>query len=109
MGKRGRPVVCVVGDDDYAPAGPRTWGCAAKLRAWASFAIVHGTGAQLQHYHAAAALAAGTGRLLLIETTSAAAQDWAGFLRGRTPALPFMGILPPDGAHPVIPHKGEVH
>lgn len=109
IGKQGRPIVVLVGDDDYRPAGPHTWMCAAKLRAWASFAIVHGTGAEAWHYHMAAAAARDVGRLLLIETTSAAAQDWAGFLRERTPALPFMGLLPPDGSHPVMPAKGDVH
>ena len=27
----------------------------------------------------------------------------------RMPPLPFMGLLPPDGTHPVMPGKGEVH
>ncbi len=109
MGKRGRPVVCVVGDDDYAPAGPETWACAVKRRAWASFAIVHGTGAQMWHYAMTAVAARDVGRLLLIETTSAAAQEWGGFIRERTPALPFMGFLPRDGVHPVMPGRGDLH
>ena len=109
MSKGGRPVLVLVSDDDYRPAGPGTWACAAKLRAWAAFAIVHGTGAQGWHYAMAATAAQDVRRLLLIETTSAAAQCWAGFLWERTPTLPFMGILPPDGAHPVMPAKGDVH
>lgn len=109
VGRRGQPVVVIVGDDDYRPAGPSTWACAWRIRAWAAFAIVHGTGAQRAHYDMAAGVAQRVGRLLLIETTSAAAQDWAGFLHGRTPALPFMGLLPPDCVHPVMPAKGGVH
>jgi len=57
----------------------------------------------------AAEMAVQVRRLLLIETASAAAQDWAGFLRERTPTLPFMGVLPPDGVHPVVPPREGLH
>lgn len=106
LGKR--PLCVLLGDDDYQPAGPSTWACAEKLRSWAGFAIVHGAGAKPAHYAMAAQLTLTTGRLLLIETTSEAAQDWAGFLRERRD-LKFMGILPSDGPHPVMPAKGAVH
>lgn len=109
VSRRGRPVVVILGDDDYCHAGPGTWACAGRIRAWASFAIVHGTGAQRAHYDMAAGVAQRVGRLLLIETTAAAAQDWAGFLHGRTRALRFMGLLPPDGVHPVMLAKRGVH
>lgn len=109
MGKKGRPVVALLGDDDYRPAGPGAWACAARLRSWAAFAIVHGTGAQRQHYDMAADKAKQVRRLLLIETTSAAAQDWAAFLSERVPPLPFMGLLPPDGVHPVRMGKEGLH
>ena len=109
LGKSGRPLVVIVGDDDYQPAGPDTWACAAKLRAWAAFAIIHGTGGRPEHYEMAANAAVEVRRLLLIETTSAAAQTWAGFLFERTPKLSVLGILPPDGAHPVMPSKGGLH
>ncbi len=105
MGKH-RPLAVLVGDDDYAPAGPSTWACAAKLRSWAAFAIVHGSGAQAEHYAVAAEMTKQVRRLLMIETTSAAAQDWAAFLSQRAD-LPFMGVLPNDGPHPVS--KGAVH
>lgn len=109
LSKSGRPLITVVGDDDYKLAGPGAWTCADKLRAWASFAIVHGTGGRPEHYSMAAEMAVQVRRLLLIETTSAAAQVWAAFLHERSPKLPFMGVLPPDGVHPVMPSKGEVH
>lgn len=105
---RKRPVAVLIGDDDYQPAGPATWACSAKLRDWARFAIIHGTGAQQEHYAMAALLTLETGRLLFIETSSSGAQDWAGFLRRRAD-LKFMGFLPTDGAHPVMPAKGAVH
>ena len=109
LGKKGRPVVTLVGDDDYRPAGPDTWACAAKLRAWAAFAIIHGTGGKPEHYAMAGAAAMDVRRLLFIETTSAAAQEWAAFLYERSPKLPFMGVLPPDGVHPVMPAREGLH
>lgn len=109
LSKSGRPLVVIVGDDDYQTTGPDGWACAAKLRTWAAFAVVHGTGGKSEHYEMAADMAVQTRRLLLVETTSAAAQDWAAFLHERSPKLPFLGILPPDGAHPVVPSKGQVH
>jgi len=109
LSKSGRPLVVIVGDDDYKPAGPGTWACADKLRAWAAFAVLHGTGGKPEHYAMAAEMAMQVRRLLLIETTSAAAQDWAAFLHERSPKLPFMGVLPPDGLHPVMPTRGSLH
>lgn len=110
MERQGRPLAVLVGDDDYCTTGPGGWACAVRLRSWARFAIVHGTGAQRAHYAHAAAMTLKVRRLLFIETSSAAAQDWAGFLRERDPALPFMGLLPaPEGVHPVTPAPGEVH
>ena len=109
MEKQDRPVIVLVGDDDHLAGGPATWACAAKLRQWAGFAMVHGTGAKPEHYAAAAMLTRVHRRLLLIETSSVAAQHWAAFLRERNPALPFMGLLPPDGAHPVMPPPGDLH
>ena len=46
LGKSGRPLVVLLGGDDYRPDGPDTWACAGKVREWASYAIVHGTGGQ---------------------------------------------------------------
>lgn len=109
MEKQGRPVVVLIGDDDYCSTGPDGWACAAKLRQWARFAIVHGTGAQRAHYAFGVAMALQERRLLFIETGSQAAQLWAGFLKERAPPLRFMGFLPPDGVHPVMPARGDLH
>ena len=99
-----------MGDDDYATTGPDGWACAAKLRTWAAFAVVHGTGAKREHYTMAACMVAKVGRLLLIETSSDGAQQWAAFLHERSPPLTFMGLLPPaPGSHPVMPAKGDLH
>ncbi len=99
--KRGRPVVTIVSDDDYQPGGPHTWASAEKLRNWARFALVHGSGAEPEQYRMIAAMALQVRRFLLIETSSAAAQEWGAFLAQRTPKLPMVAILPRDGIHPV--------
>ena len=109
MGKTGRPLAVILGDDDYATTGPSGWGCAVKLRTWAAAAIIHGTGGRPEHYALAAEMAVQSRRLLLIETSSASAQDWAAFLSKRSPKLPLLGVLPPDGAHPVTPNRGDLH
>jgi len=109
MGKRGRPVLVLLGDDDYQPTGPKGWACSDKLRSWARFALVHAAGAEPAHYARAASLAIECGRLLLIETASSAADDWALFLSARSPAIPLLGILPTGGQHPIRPDAGAVH
>ena len=109
LGKSRLPLVIIIGDDDYQTTGPDGWACAAKLLTGAAFAIVHGTGGKPEHYAMAGEMATQVRRLLLIETSSEAAQTWAGFLFERTPRLSVLGILPPDGAHPVMPGKGDLH
>lgn len=103
--RAGRPVVVVLGDDDYQSTGPDGWACAVKLRRWASYAIVNGGAGDRDHYAMAAVMARRVRRLLFVETSSAAAQEWAGFLKARTPALPFLGILPTVGPHPILPPR----
>jgi len=107
LGKK-RPLICLVGDDDYLEGGPSTWACAEKLRSWAAFAIIHGSGAECWQYAMAASVAREAKRLLFVETSSAAAQDWAEFLRQRAD-LKFWGILPKTGPHPVMPARGDVN
>lgn len=109
IGKLGLPVVALIGDDDYAPAGPAGWACAAKLRTWARYAVVHGAAADARTYAMAAAVATIHRRVLFIETTSDAAPTWATFLRESAPDLPLLGILPGEGAHPIPLNRGALH
>ncbi len=107
--KRGRPVVAIVSDDDYQTGGPSTWASAAKLRNWARFALIHGSGAEAEQYALVAAMAQQVRRFLLIETSSTAVQAWGAFLAERSPKLPMMAILPRDGgAHPVTPTRSQM-
>lgn len=63
-----RPVVFVIGDDDYASTGPAGWAAWQRLSYWARFAMVHATGADAPSYRLAIGMALLHGRMLLIET-----------------------------------------
>lgn len=102
-----RPVVMVLGDDDYASTGPSGWAAWQRLSYWARTAMVHATGADAASYRLAIGMALAHRRFLLIETDSAHAHDWGAALHKRN--IPAIGLVPPDGAHPVMPPRGGMH
>jgi hypothetical protein len=95
------PVVVIVGDDpgpDLA-RGPAGWRSAKRLRRWCAWAMIHGAGGEPAHYSAVLGAAALMHRAVLVETSSALAPAWRGFL-----GAPGLTILPPPGLpHPVRP------
>ncbi len=103
MARLTRPTVLILsGDPGWGePAfGPGRWRCARKARAWASAAIVHGSGGAPEHYRGALVTAELVGRLMLVETTSSLVDAWGAFLA----PLPRIGYRPPgEGVHPVRP------
>jgi hypothetical protein len=94
-----RPVMVVLGDDDYAATGPAGWAAWQRLSYWARSALVHATGADVPTYRMAIGLAVVTRRFLLIETDSAHAHDWGAVLHRRS--IPAVGLLPPGRVHPL--------
>jgi hypothetical protein len=74
--RMGRPVIFVIGDDDYLSTGPGGWASVDRLMAWAAHIIIHGAAGYVEHYAAIALAAQVTGRLLLIECASAQVQAW---------------------------------
>jgi hypothetical protein len=100
-----RPAVVLLGDDDYSATGPAGWAAWQRLSYWARAAMVHATGATAESYRLAIGMAVLASRFLLIETDSAHAHQWGDVLRSRN--IPTLGLLPTDGAHPVIPTKGD--
>lgn len=94
-----RPVVLLFGDDDYASTGPTGWAAWQRASYWARGAMIHATGADVPSYRMAIGLALMTQRFLLIETDSAHAHDWGAVLYRRN--IPAIGLLPPDGQHPL--------
>ena len=66
-----RPVLVLLGDDDYAATGPAGWAAMPRLLRWARGALVHGTGTDVPTYQAAVAGTLATGRFVLVETSAA--------------------------------------
>jgi hypothetical protein len=99
-----RPTCVLVGGDpghgEPDPA-PTEWQCAKRLKYWCRTTVVHAAGGAPDHYRAATLAAALAGRLALIETTSARADEWVAFLRCRSTLL----IRPSNGLHPVPPAR----
>jgi hypothetical protein len=102
-----RPVIMVLGDDDYAATGPSGWAGWQRLSYWARGAVVHATGADIVSYRMAIGLALVARRFLLIETDSAHAHDWGRALHRRN--IPAVGLLPPNGVHPTAPTREMVN
>jgi hypothetical protein len=94
-----RPVMLILGDDDYAATGPAGWAAWQRLSYWARGAMVHATGADATSYQMAIGMALVVQKLLLIETDSAHAHEWGAALHRRN--IPAIGLLPPDGQHPL--------
>jgi hypothetical protein len=95
-----RPVLVMIGDDDYASTGPAGWAALPKLLRWAHSAMIHGTGADVASYRAAAGMAVTAKRFLLIETSSAFVDAWAAVLSAAR--IPSIALRPPAGGlHPL--------
>ena len=98
-----RPVVLLFGDDDYASTGPSGWAAWQRVSYWARAAMVHATGADVASYQMAIGMALLQPRFLLVETDSAHAHEWGEALHRRR--IPALGLVPPDGVHPVTPPR----
>jgi hypothetical protein len=93
------PLIVLISDDFGDSRDPSEWRCAISAIAWSRTALVHGTGAQVEHYQTALLAAELTGRCLFIETDSAHAPAWAAAIQPRE--IPCLLLRPPNGAvHP---------
>jgi hypothetical protein len=99
----GRPLLAVLGDDDYRSTGPSGWAATRRLLYWARSALIHATGADVPSYQAVIALTLVCRRFLLVETDSAHLDEWGAALRKH--GVPFLGLRPPKGSHPVAPAR----
>jgi len=52
-----RPLIAIVGDDDYCSTGPSAWPATRRLFRWARGAMVHATGADVPSYQMAIGMA----------------------------------------------------
>ena len=102
MRRSALPLLSWIGDDDDTPTGPDGWRSALPAIRWARSAILHAAGGESAHYASAVMGALATGRLLLVETSTAHVQAWAAALAG----TPTLVVVPRDGKpHPV--HRRE--
>ena len=96
------PTIAVVGDDDAAPTGPAGWACTAAIAEWASCAMIHAAADDAKSYAEAARAARVVGNVVLIETDTAHAGEWAAIFAGKPPTLL---VWPKNGVHPVMPAR----
>lgn len=101
MERERRPVLVLIGDDDYASTGPAGWHCARKAAAWTRAALIHGAAGHPDHYQAAVANTLMHGRFLMVETAAAHLHAWAALLATK----PALVITPTGGQHPLPPPR----
>jgi hypothetical protein len=100
-----KPIVTVIGDDDYASTGPSGWLCAKRVAQHTACAVIHASGATADTYAQAWMGARLTGSCALIETNTEHAREWAQLWRGKSVLL----VWPRGGVHPVTPARELVH
>lgn len=101
-----RPLLVVVGDDDFASTGPAAWPSWNRLKTWARGALLHAAAGDVGSYRLAIAGTLARRKLVLIETSSQYARDWALALRQAN--IPTVAVLPRGGEHPVLPAKKDL-
>lgn len=99
----GCPAVVLIGDDDGADRGPAGWPMAHRAIRWASAITVHASGAELRHYETVVQAAELTGKSLLIECSTATAEQWIAAIQGLPNPPPTLLIWPQEGVHPIAP------
>ena len=106
LNKAKQPALIVVGDDDNRTTGPMGWAATAQMMQWARGCLLHATGADQRSYALAVTMAEDLGRLLLVETSSDAAEAWLSVLQGAD--VPTVLLRPTgDGVHPVEPEQEQ--
>jgi hypothetical protein len=101
-----RPILVVIGDDDYASTGPVGWPIARKLFRWARHVVIHATGADDTSYRLAVEMAVTVRRLVLVETSSDCAGAWAAACRQAH--IPALALMPANGQHPLPLSREQV-
>jgi hypothetical protein len=100
MEKSARPVLLLIGDDDYAATGPTGWTATRRLLYWAKAGVVHATAADAASYQMAIRMTLAHRRCVLIETDTAHAAEWSTALVAHR--IRCIELMPGDGgAHPV--------
>ncbi len=105
--KSQRPIVFLIGDDDYAGTGPDGWACARRLRQWGRGGIIHAAEGLHEHYRLAVGGAVWCGLFVFVDCGTAHENDWGQFLAPHMPVLHIKART--DLPHPIMPRRGETH
>jgi hypothetical protein len=101
-----RPLIVVLGDDDYSSTGPAAWPATRRVFRWAKGAMIHATGADVASYRMVIGLALVCRNFLLVETDTAHMREWSEALRARR--IPSICLPPPEGVHPAPVARGAM-
>ncbi len=97
----GRPVLVVLGDDDYEAGGPDGWRCAERVLGWSRQVLIHGAGARAIDYAFLPPVAMLLHRLVLIECASRQVDAWHTAAVRWARRADVQRVIPPDGIqHP---------
>jgi hypothetical protein len=103
-----KPAIALIGDDDGFDRGPPGWRLAERALRWANGVLLHGAGAELQHYEAAIQAAEMGRRVLVIECSSATLDAWAALVRAAPHRPSTLVIVPRGGAHPLPADRSKM-
>lgn len=115
----GKPKVAIIAGDDVDPSKPRRlpseFPQTQKMLEWAASVCIHATGGAEMHYAGFVMAAQICGRVLVIETGTAAEDDWTAVVtaerKRREPGNPLLGAVisarPRGGFHPAPPAAAE--
>jgi hypothetical protein len=109
IGRVRLPALVLLGDDDFGPTGPGGWRQASRLMRWARRIVVHAAGGDADQYEGFVQSARAIGRLLLVETDAAHAQEWMQVALAHGAHGRLCVILPRQGVHPICPSAGQSH
>jgi hypothetical protein len=102
------PLVMLIADDPSPSGfsiGPDGWKCRHAAKRWARATVIHGTGADLDHYRAISDAAATLFRILVIETDSKHVDAWADFFDRKV----LIFKPPPGECHPCPVQRERLH
>jgi hypothetical protein len=96
-----RPAVMLIGDDDGMDCGPSGWAQAERVLRWTRALMLHGAGAEIEHYEAAIIAAELVRRMLVIECSTATLGAWVALVKAAPQLPPTLVIRPHGGVHPL--------
>jgi len=103
-----KPTVMLIGDDGDLPRGPDGWPQARRAIRWAKAVVVHGAGAEIEHYESAVMATQIVGRVLVIECCSVHLPAWVEMVRTAPHSPSVLVIVPRGGVHPVAASQGAI-